>query len=68
MKIAFFTEGTWVGSIPREHSNMRTDLAWMCASNADHWNLNQSPNQQYDLGIVIIPKKDPQFDLNQIKL
>ena len=67
MKIAFFTEGGYQGKVPRNHPNMRTELAWMCALNADHWNINQSPNQQYDLGIVIIPKKNPQFDLNKLK-
>ena len=46
---------------------MRTDLAWICALNADHWNLKQTPNQNYDLGIVIIPKKNPQFDIDHLK-
>lgn len=46
---------------------MRTELAWMCTLNADHWNINQSPNQHYDLGIIIIPKKNPQFDINKLK-
>ena len=67
MKIAFFTEGGYQGKVPRTHSNMRTELAWMCALNADHWNINQPPNQQYDLGVVIIPKKNPQFDINKLK-
>jgi hypothetical protein len=39
----------------------------MCALEADHWNINQPPNQQYDLGIVIIPKNNPQFDINKLK-
>ena len=67
MKIAFFTEGGYQGKVPRNHLNMRTELAWMCALNADHWNINQPPNQQYDLGVVIIPKNNPQFDINKLK-
>ena len=67
MKIAFFTEGNYQGKVPRNHPNMRTELAWMCVLNADHWNINQQPNQQYDLGIAIIPKKNPQFNLNKLK-
>ena len=67
MKIAFFTEGQYQGKVNRNNLNMRTDLAWICSLEADHWNINQSPNQQYDLGIVIIPKKNPQFDLSKIK-
>ena len=57
MSIAFFTEGNYNGKVSRNHPNMRTDLAWVCALEADHWNINQIPNQKYDLGIVIIPKK-----------
>ena len=67
MEIAFFTEGGYQGKVPRTHSNMRTELAWMCVLNADHWNINQSPNQKYDLGVIIIPKNNPQFDINQLK-
>ena len=67
MKIAFFTEMSFGGKIPRTHENMRTEFAWMVALNADHYNINLTPNQQYDLGIVIIPKKNPQFDLSVLK-
>ena len=67
MKIAFFTEGNYQDKVSRDNLNMRTDLAWICSLNADHWNINQPPTQQYDLGIVIIPKNNPQFDLSKIK-
>ena len=67
MNIAFFTEMGFQGKVSRTHDNMRVEFAWMCALEADHWNINQPPNQQYDLGIVIIPKNNPQFDLNKIK-
>ena len=53
MKIAFFTEMGFQGKVPRTHDNMRVEFAWMCALQTDHWNINQPPNQQYDLGIVI---------------
>ena len=67
MNIAFFTETQGQFNINRNHTNMRTDLAWMCALNADHWPLNSNPTKQYDLGIVIIPKKNPHFNINNIK-
>ena len=67
MKIAFFTEGGYQGKVSRDNSNMRTDLAWVCSLEADHWNINQPPNQHYDLGIVIIPKNNPQFNLSELK-
>ncbi len=67
MKIAFFTEMPFTGKIPRTHENMRTEFAWMCALNADHHNINSIPSQQYDLGIVIIPKKNPNFHIESLK-
>lgn len=67
MKITFFTEGKWGGKIPRNHPNMRTDLAWICALDADHWSIDSTPTQKYDLGIVIIPKNNPKFDINRLK-
>tara|TARA_R110002167_G_scaffold49519_3_gene145031 strand:- start:201 stop:1106 length:906 start_codon:yes stop_codon:yes gene_type:complete len=67
MKIAFFTEMGFQGKISRTHDNMRVEFAWMCALKADHWNINEKPNQQYDLGIAIIPKNNPQFDINELK-
>ncbi len=67
MKIAFFTEMNFTGKIPRSYENMRVEFAWMCALNADHYNYRQTPNEKYDLGIVIIPKKDPNFDINKLK-
>jgi hypothetical protein len=67
MKIAFFTEMGLQGKVSRTHENMRTEFAWMCALAADHYNINQLPNQQYDLGIIIIPKKNPDFNLQKLK-
>lgn len=67
MSIAFFTEMGFNGKIPRIHENMRVEFAWMCALNADHYNIRQVPDREYDLGIVIIPKKNPDFDINDIK-
>jgi|TARA_R100000027_G_scaffold67182_1_gene64944 hypothetical protein len=67
MEVAFFTEMGFNGKVPRTHNNMRTEFAWMVALNADHYNINQTPNKKYDLGITIIPKNNPQFDLKKLK-
>lgn len=67
MEVAFFTEMGFTGKIPRTHENMRTEFAWMVALNSDHYNINSIPNQQYDLGIIIIPKSNPNFNVNQLK-
>jgi hypothetical protein len=69
MEIAFFTEMGFDGEVPRNHPNMRTEFAWMCALEADHYSIIQAPfiTKKYDLGIVIIPKKNPDFDINSLK-
>jgi len=67
MSIAFFTEMGFNGKIPSNHNNMRTEFAWMVALNADHYNINNVPDKKYDLGITIIPKNNPQFDLKRLK-
>ena len=41
MRIAFFTEGNWSGKVSRDNPNMRTEMAWMCALQADHYNIHQ---------------------------
>jgi len=71
MEVAFFTEMSFRGKVPRTHDNMRTEFAWMVALNADHYNINSAHQISYetkiDLGIVIIPKKNPNFNLDSIK-
>lgn len=60
MRIAAFTEGGYTGLVPRNHPNMRTDLAWWCALEAVHHPFQHLPSMrdnEYDFGIVIIPKK-----------
>jgi len=67
MEVAFFTEMNFKGKVPRTHDNMRTEFAWMCTLQADHYNYRDIPDKKYDLGIVIIPKKNPEFNLESIK-
>lgn len=68
MKIAFFTEMGFEGGVSRNHNNMRVEFAWMCALKADHYNIHQKPKKNnYDLGVIIIPKNNPQFNLNNIR-
>ena len=68
MEIAFFTEMGFEGKIPRTHENMRVEFAWMVALNATHYPINSSHqikyNKKIDLGIIIIPKKNPMGSLS----
>ncbi len=67
MSIAFFTEMSFIGKVPRNLPNMRTEFAWMVALNSDHYNINSTPTKKYDLGIMIIPKNNPEFNLKELK-
>jgi|TARA_R110001592_G_scaffold302519_1_gene574463 hypothetical protein len=69
MKVAFFTEMEFNGTIPRTHKNMRTEFAWMVALNATHYNLKSIPTEEYDLGIVVNSKNNPEWvDVEGLKL
>lgn len=67
MEVAFFTEMGFTGKVPRTHDNMRTEFAWMVALDADHYHFSENFSKEYDLGVVIIPKKLLKFDLQKIK-
>jgi len=57
MKIAFVTEMGFEGKVPSNHSNMRTEFAWMFALNADHRYLGYYQEiKGYDHVLVIFPK------------
>ena len=65
LNIAWFTEGNWVGKIPRDHRNMRNDSAWMHVLNATHYCIFNVPDTRFnvpdikfDLSIVTLPKKN----------
>ena len=60
MKIGFFSEAGYEGKVPRNHPNMRTDVAWVCALNATHHpfqKMETLPDKLYDVGVMILPKK-----------
>ena len=73
MKIAFFSEGTWSGKLDRDYNDLRTDLAWITSLKADHYNIHGDnddeleTNGKYDLGVIIIPKKNPLFSMEKMK-
>ena len=62
MKIAFFTETVTDWSLQplnRNHPNARTDVAWKIALRTHNYNLKDAIEQNYDWGIIIVPKKNP---------
>ena len=67
MKIAFFSEMGNNQKYPRDFPNSRTEVAWCLALDAPMCSLNVLPNENFDLGIVIIPKNNPQVSLDFIR-
>lgn len=57
MKIAFLTEMRFEGKVPSNHSNMRTEFAWMHTLSADHKHIFRfNEVEGYDHVFVIFPK------------
>ncbi len=58
-RICFFSENSFSGKTPRDHTNMRTEFAWFCSLDAFHCPIDQVHNLEdnfCDIGIIIIPK------------
>ena len=67
MKIGFFSETGTNQKYPRNFPNARTEVGWCLALDAPMCHLQQLPNERFDLGIVIVPKTNPNVDLNHIR-
>ena len=59
-KIALLTEMGFVGKVPANHPNMRTEFAWMHTLDADHYNIHLFASDKnlinYDIVFIIFPK------------
>ena len=67
MKIAFFSEEGVNQKYPRNFENARTECAWAIALDAPMCALDVLPNEHFDLGIVIVPKTNPNINLDFIR-
>ena len=67
MKVAFFSETGDNKKYPRDFPNARTEVAWCLALDAPMCSLHARPKEQFDLGIVIIPKEQPKVSLDYIR-
>jgi|TARA_R110001606_G_scaffold390351_3_gene557234 hypothetical protein len=57
MKIAFLSENNFLGKVPRDFENARTEFAWMLALDAKHYPLNNFTEvKDYDSVFIILPK------------
>ena len=69
MNICFVRENAHLGKIPKNFEKVRTEFAWQIALNADHLPIQYLLSKpakgisQYDLVIVILPKKLEKFNI-----
>ena len=74
MKVAYITEmhhlnesikNSGLDSIPRNFKGMKTEVAWPTALKAHLYGFGEKLKEEYDLGIIIIPKVgDPKLTLS----
>ena len=67
MKVVFFSESQIRGKVPRTFENARTEYAWSIALDAEWCPIGEEPLGRYDLGIVIIPKNNPNVDITKLR-
>lgn len=72
ISVAFFSEGDYIGKLPRTWNNSRTDIAWQIALNATHFNVSRIHETdyikgEYDIAIIIVPKHNPSFNIGPIR-
>ena len=67
MNIVFFSESNIKGKVPRDFPNARTEFGWSIMLDAEWCPLNDRPTKKYDLGIVIIPKNNPNVDITKLR-
>lgn len=72
MNICFVSQNGHTGKLPRNFQNCRTEFAWQIALNADHLPIEYILSKpfkgvsQYDLVIVILPKKLENYDTSKL--
>ena len=67
MKIVFFSESQVRGKVPRDFENARTEFGWSIALDAEWCPIGQAPRDKCDLGIVIIPKNNPNINIQTFR-
>ena len=66
-KITFFSESEMFGKVPRDFEDARTEFGWSIMLDAEWYQLGVPPSSKCDLGIVIIPKNNPNINLEWFK-
>ena len=66
-RIVFFSESNIQGRVPRDFENARTEFGWSIMLDAEWCPIGVKPNKKYDLGIIIIPKNNPNVNIENFK-
>ena len=66
-KVTFFSESQIKGRVPRDFENARTEYAWSIMLDAEWCPIGEIPKNKCELGIVIIPKNDPNVDITRLR-
>ena len=67
MKSCIFSESQIRGKVPRDFENVRTEFGWVLPLDAEWCPIGQTPLGKCDLGIVIIPKNNPNVDITKLQ-
>ena len=65
--VIFFSESNIKGKVSRDFENARTEFGWSIMLDADWCPINQIPEKKYELGVIIIPKNNPNVDITRLK-
>ena len=66
-KIIFFSESETFGKAPRDFEDARTEFGWSIMLDAEWCPIGVKPDKRYDLGIVIIPKNNPNVNIESFE-
>ena len=66
-RIVFFSESQLQGRVPRDFENARTEFGWSIMLDAEWCPIGHIPKGKIDLGIIIVPKNNPNINIKEFK-
>ena len=66
-RIVFFSESQLSGRVPRDFENARTEFGWSIMLDAEWCPIGRKPEGKIDLGIIIVPKSNPNLNIEEFK-
>ena len=66
-RIVFFSESQLTGKVPRDFENARTEFGWSIMLDAEWCPIGRRPEGKIDLGIIIVPKNNPNINLDEFR-